>query len=115
MEFLRATVAPIGAGPLVGGTGSLAHAAVTAYGVLAGDNSPHWRWSTSGGDGESCPGGGHCLWTTCGGWQPPSVRAQRLGGWGVVPRRRSMLVERLPVMAALIDAGPLARGMGRPA
>ena len=77
-ERLRGTAAPIGAGQPAE-TGSRAQEAVAAYGVHAGDGSPHWRGPTSWGDGESSLGGGCCLWSTCGGQQPPSARAHQLG------------------------------------
>ena len=89
MERLRGTAAPIGAGPPRGGTGSPAQAVVGAYGLHAGDGSPQWPGPTKWGDGESCPGGARCLWSACGGWQPPKARAHQLGGRGVPPRRRS--------------------------
>ena len=55
--------------------GSPAQVAVTAYGSPAGDGSLHRRGRTSLGDGESCLGGGRCLWSAYGGRQPPSAHA----------------------------------------
>ena len=82
MECLRATVAPIGAGP------------------------PAW------GNGESCPSGGHCIWSACGRQQPPLARAQQMGARGVPPRRRSLPMGRLRGTAAPIGARPPAGGTG---
>ena len=97
------------AGPLATGTGSPAQQAVAAERAPAGVGSPYKRWPTSWGDGESCPGGGHLLESACRGWQPPLAWAHQLGGLGVLPRRRSLLKERLLGMASPIGAGPLAR------
>ena len=73
------------AGPPAGGTGSPAKAAVGAYGGPAGDGSSQWPGPTSCGDGESCQGGGRCLWRACGGRQFPMAQAHQLGGRGVLP------------------------------
>ena len=73
------------------------------------------RGPTSWGDGESCPRGGRCLWRAYGRWQPPSARAHQLGGCGVLPRRRSVPLERLRGTAAPIGTGPPAGGTGSPA
>ena len=89
MGALRGTALPNGLGPPTWGTGSPALVAVGAYGGPAGDGSPHRRGPTSLGDGKSCPGGGRCPWSACGGWQPPKARAHRLGERGVLPRRWS--------------------------
>ena len=92
-DCLRGIAAPIGAGPPAGRMGSPAQEAVAAWG-----------------DGESCPGGGRCLRSACGGWQPSEARAHLLGGWGVLPGRRSLPKERLRGMAAPIGVGPQAGG-----
>ena len=63
MERLRGTAAPIGTGPPAGGAGCPVQEAVAAYGAPAGDGSPPRRGPTSLRDGESCPGGGRCLWS----------------------------------------------------
>ena len=72
---------------------------------LRGDGSPHQRGPTSWGDGESCPRCGRCLWGACGGRQPPSAAAHRLGGRRVLPKRRWVSMERLRGTAAPIVAG----------
>ena len=110
MERLRGTAAPISAGPPAGETGSPTQEAVAAYGALAGDGCPHRRGPTNWGDGESCPGGGRCVWSACGGRLPPSARAHRLGGRGVLPKRQSLPMEGLRGSAAPIGAGPPAGG-----
>ena len=115
MECMRGTAAPIGAGPPVGGTGSPAQEAVTTYGAPAGDGRPHWRGPTSREDGESCLGGGRCLWSACGGRQAPLAWAYKLGGRGVPPRRRSLPMEHLQGTAAPIGVGPPVGGTGSPA
>ena len=51
--------------------------------------APNGAGSQAGGDGESRPGGVRCLTSAYGGYQPPTVRAHRLGGRGVLPRRWS--------------------------
>ena len=101
--------------PPARGTGSPAQEAVAAYGECVGNGNPHWRGSTGSGDGQSCPGGGCCLWSPCGGRQPPLVRAHQLGGRGVLPRWRSLPMERLLGTVAPIGAGPLAGRTGSPA
>ena len=106
MEHMRGTTAPIGEGPPVGVTGSLAQEAVAAYEAPAGDGRPHCRGPTSWGDGESCPGGGRCLWSACGGRQAPLAWAHKLGGRGVLPRRRSLPMEHLRGTVGPIGAGP---------
>ena len=80
MKRLRGTAALITDGPQAGGTRSPAQAEVAAYGAPEGDGIPHRREPTSWGDGESCPGGGCCLWSACRGRQPPLARAHQLGG-----------------------------------
>ena len=114
MGRLQGTTAPIGPGPPAWGTGSPAQEAVAAYGAPAGHGSPHWPRPTSLGDGESCPRGGRCPWSACGGRLPPSARAHQLGGPGVVPRRRSLPMERVRGTAAPIGPGPPARGTRSP-
>ena len=111
-ECLRGIAAPIGAGPPAGRMGSLAQEAAAASGAPAGDGSPHRRGPTSWGERESCPGGGRCLRSACGGRQPPSARAHRLGGLAVLPKRRSLPKECLRGIAAPIGAGPPAGRMG---
>ena len=66
MDRLRGMAAPIGTGPPAGGTGSPAQEAADAYGAHAGDGNPHWRRPTNRGDGESCLGGGDCIWSSYG-------------------------------------------------
>ena len=65
MEGLRGTAFPNGLGPPAEGMGSPAQAAVGAYGGPAGHGSSQRPGPTSLGDGESCPGGGRCLWKAC--------------------------------------------------
>ena len=77
-----------------------------------GDGCPQRPGPTNWGDGESCPRGGWCLWSACGGWLPPSAQAHRLGGRGLMPRRRSLPEERLRGMATPKGAGPQAGGTG---
>ena len=94
------TAAPSGARPPAGWTGGRAHVAVGAYGAPAGDGSPQRHGPGTLGD----TGGSRYLWSACGGRQLPSVPAHELGGWGVVARRRSLLMERLRETAA--PSGP---------
>ena len=77
----------------MGGRGVLPRRRSLPMERLQGDGSPHWPGPTSLGDGESCPGGGRCLWSSCGGRKPPLARAHQMGGWGVLPRRRSVRME----------------------
>ena len=81
-EQLRGMTAPISPGPTAVGARSPPEAAVAAYGAPNQEPSPNCRKATNWGDGESCPGGGHCLWRTCRGRQPPAGRAWQLGGSG---------------------------------
>ena len=114
-ECLWGTATPCGPGLATGGTGSPARAAVGAYRVPAGDASPLLPGPTSLGDGESCPGGGGCLPSACGGRQPPSARAHQLGGRGVVTRQQLVHTECLRGTSAPCDRGPPAEGTGSPA
>ena len=113
-------VAPNGPGPPPGGKGRPAQAAAGGHGGLAGDDGSQWprptRWGVgspfhvvvgayeglardgvaqrpgpnSWRDGDSCQGGGWCLWRVCGGWGFPKTQAHQLGGRGVLPKRRSV-------------------------
>ena len=80
---------------------------------LQGDGCPHRCGPTSWGGGDACPRGGRCLWSACGGWRPPSARAHQLGGRGVLPRRRSLPMERLRGTAAPQQPGPTSWGDGK--
>ena len=115
IEHLWGMAAPNGADARAGGTGRRAQAVVAAYGVRAGDGSPQRRGPIGRGDGPSCSCGRLCLWNACGGWQPPTARAHRLRGWGVLPRRRPLLMKRLRGIAAPNAAHPLAVATKSPA
>ena len=96
------------------GTGSPAHTAVGAYGVPVGDGRPQWPGPTSRREQESCPSGGPCLWSECGGRHILTPRAHQLGGWGVLPRRRWVPMEPLRGMAGPNGPGPPPWGMRSP-
>ena len=106
MERLGGTAAPSGPGLPIGGMGSRAKAAVRAYGASRRDGSPKRPGPTYWRDGESCQGGGRCLWSACGGRLPPLARAHQLGGRGVLPTRRSVPMERSRGMAGPINPAP---------
>ena len=142
MEGLRGPVVPYGSSSATGGTGSLAEAAIGAYGGPAEDGCFQRRRSTSWGDtesfpkavvayggpakdggaqrpgpaswgdAESCPGGTWCLWRAYGGRQFPTVWAPQLGGRGALPRRRSVPMEGFLGMAVPNGPGPPASGTG---
>ena len=91
---------PGGAGPLGAETSSRAHLAVVIYGAPAGDGSPYRCMPTSWGDTEVCLAGGRCVWSAYRGRQPPLGQVHRVGGRGILPRRQSLLTERLRWTAA---------------
>ena len=97
--------APNGAGPPAWGTGTTAQALLSAYGDPARDGSPQPRGPTGLGDGESCLGGGRCLWNAYGGWHSPTWRAHLMTGQGALPHWRRLPMERLRG-----DSSPQRRG-----
>ena len=112
MEGLCGTAVPNGSGLSAGRTGSPAQVVVGAYGGPAGDVSSQRRRPTSREDGESCQGGGWCLWRARRGWHFPTARAHQLGGRGVLPRQRSVPMEGLRGRALPNGPGSPARGTG---
>ena len=80
-----------------------------------GDSSSQRPGPTNWGDGESCLGGGRCLWRAYGGRRFPTARAHQLGGRGVVPKWRSVPIGGLPGTVFPNGPGPEARGTGSPA
>ena len=117
MEGLRGRAVPNSAGPPAGKTGRPAHAAFGAYGGHARDGSSQRPGPTSWGDVESYPGGGRCLWRACEARHFPTARAHQLGGRGVLPRRRSVAMERLRGTGASLlppDGGPWPLGTAVP-
>ena len=110
-ECLQGVAAPISSGLPAWGTEGPALAVVAAQTPPAGDGSPHWRGPSIWGDRNSCLGGGRCLKSACGRWQPPSARVHQLEGQGALPKRQSLLKECLRGTAAPIGAG-LAGGEG---
>ena len=65
----------------LGGQGVLPRRRSVSMECLRGTAAPKRPGPTNWGDGESCPGGGRCLWSACGGRLPPSAQAHQLGGW----------------------------------
>ena len=61
----------------------------------AGDGCHHSCGLSGWRDGESYVRSSWCLWSVCEGPQPPSARAHQRGGRGILPRRRSVPMERL--------------------
>ena len=103
---------PAARSPPARGTRSPALWTVGAYGASARDNRPHWPAPTNWGDGESCPGGGPCLWSVSDGRQPQAARANQLVGRGVLPRRRSVPMECVPQTGAPSGPRPPPGGTG---
>ena len=99
-------------GPLTRRTGRPAEAAFGCYGTAAEDGNPQVPLPTHWGDGDSCFGGGWCLWSACRGQLPPSARAQELGGRGDLPRRQLVPMERRRGSAAPSSRDPRAEGTG---
>ena len=91
------------------GTGSAAHAVVGAQGSLRGVAVPNGSGTPASGDGESCPGGDRCSRSACGGQLLPTAP---LGGWGVLPRRWSVLKEGLRGVAVPHGLGTSSGGRG---
>ena len=76
---------------------------------LRGVAVPNGSGTPASGDGESCPGGDRCSRSACGGQLLPTAP---LGGWGVLPRRWSVLKEGLRGVAAPNGLGTSSGGRG---
>ena len=76
---------------------------------LRGVAVPNGSGTPASGDGESCPGGDRCSRSACGGQLLP---AAPLGGWGVLPRRWSVLKEGLRGVAVPNGLGTSSGGRG---
>ena len=72
----------------------------------------HSAWVHEPGDKESYLGGGWCLWSAFEGRQHPAAGVHQLQGRGVLPRPRSVLMERLRGTTPPIGPGPPAGGLG---
>ena len=95
MERLRGTAAPSGTGQLGRVPGTPAQAALATHGAPAGEGHFHWRGPTSGVTGSLAKEAvfAYGAPTECG--KPPAARDRQLGGRGVLPRRRSLPLDRV--------------------
>ena len=84
-----------GPGTPAGGDWGPAQEVVGAQGGPAGGSSSQGAGTPVWGHGKSCPGGGRCSRSACGGQRLPRPGHTSLGGRGVLPRRRSVMREGL--------------------
>ena len=82
MERLRELAAPNGGAHRLGGQGVLPRRWSLPTERQRGMVAPNGADPLAAGDGESCPSGGRCLWSTCGGWPPQMAWTHWLRGTG---------------------------------